>query len=62
MHINILNGCLLLAWILITAGGLVLNIGAGLLLSGVVLILLVLYLVAKFGVYSPKPSKTHEEN
>lgn len=62
MHINILNGCLLFAWLLITAGGVILNVGAGLLLSGVVMSLLVFYLVEKFGVYSPKSSKPNEGN
>jgi hypothetical protein len=60
MHIHILNGCLLLAWLLITIGGLLLNIGAGLLGSGLVLIVLVIYLSRIFGVYTPKADKREE--
>lgn len=60
MHIHILNGCLLLAWLLVTIGGLLLNIGGGLLGSGLVLIALVIYLSRMFGVYTPKTDKQNE--
>lgn len=62
MHINIMNGCLLFAWLLVTLGGVLLNLGVGLLLSGFTLIALVLFLVKKFGAYVPKTDKPHEED
>jgi hypothetical protein len=58
MHIQILNGCLILAWLLVTAGGLLLNVGAGLLVSGLVLIGMAIYLSRTFGVYAPQNPKT----
>lgn len=58
MHIHILNGCLILAWLLVTAGGLLLNVGAGLLLSGLVLIGMVIYVSRSFGVYMSENTTT----
>lgn len=60
MHIHILNGCLILAWLLVTGGAMLLNIGAGLLISGLVLIALVIYLSRSFGVYVPKSPDTKQ--
>lgn len=58
MHVRVFNGCLLLGWLLVTAGGILLSPGAGLAASGVLLILLAL-LGARIsgGLYVPKADK-----
>jgi multisubunit Na+/H+ antiporter MnhE subunit len=60
MKLSILNLYLTLSWVLITIGGCVLNLGAGLIVSGVVLAFLTLFLAHKAGVYVPKPETETE--
>lgn len=55
MNIAILNISLLLAWLLITIGGVLLNVGAGLITSGIMLAALTLFLAHRFGVYGTQP-------
>ena len=54
MHVNVFNGCLLLGWLLVLAGGVMLLPGAGLAVAGVLLIALAL-LAARVagGIYMP---------
>jgi hypothetical protein len=42
MHVHVFNVCLLLGWLLVLAGGVLMNVGAGLAAAGVLLIVLVL--------------------
>lgn len=51
MNVTILNISLLLAWLLITIGGVLINIGAGLVASGITLAAFTLLLALRFGVY-----------
>lgn len=57
MNIKLLNIYLLVAWLLITAGGIMLNTGAGMVASGVVLAMLVIFLAHRFGVYAQESEK-----
>ena len=54
MHVNAFNACLFIGWLLVLAGGVWLNRGAGLAVAGVLLILLAL-LSARVagGIYIP---------
>lgn len=54
MNIEILNRYLALSWVLITIGACILNIGAGLIVSGIVLLCLTLFMARFAGVYSAK--------
>jgi multisubunit Na+/H+ antiporter MnhE subunit len=58
MHIKILNMSLLAAWLLITAGGIIVNVGYGLMVSGFVLLVLAAVLAWRIGVYSTTPGET----
>lgn len=51
MNIKIFNLCLLIGWVMVTAGAMVLNIGAGLCAGGVLLILLTLLTVKIGGLF-----------
>ena len=58
MHIHAFNGGLLIGWLLVLAGGLVLNPGLGLAVGGLLLIGLVL-VSARIagGIYVPEPKR-----
>ena len=51
MNLLTFNIALLLGWLLASAGGIILNIGAGLLMSGLLLIALTLFSAWRFGLY-----------
>ena len=51
MNLQTFNVALLLGWFLASAGGIVLNLGAGLLLAGLLLIALTLFSGHRFGLY-----------
>ena len=40
MHVHIFNACLLVGWLLVLGGSVLLNVGAGLAVGGVLLIVL----------------------
>lgn len=55
MHVHVFNVCLLLGWLLVLAGGVLLNVGAGLAAAGALLIVLVLVSArVAGGLYVPK--------
>ena len=51
MNLLTFNVVLLLGWLLASAGGILLNVGAGLLLAGLLLIALTLFSARRFGLY-----------
>jgi len=51
MNLLTFNIALLLGWLLASAGGIILNIGAGLLMTGLLLIALTLFSARRFGLY-----------
>lgn len=55
MNVHVFNATLLVGWLLVLAGGIVLNVGAGLLGAGLLLIVLV-FAVARVagGVFVPR--------
>ena len=53
MNLLTFNIALLLGWLLASAGGIWLNVGAGLLLAGLLLIALTLFSARRFGLYLP---------
>jgi len=62
MHLAIFNICTAIAWILISAGAIMLNVGAGLIICGVTLAVMVVYLSLRFGVYVPKAKDESEKS
>lgn len=54
MKVSVFNACLIAAWLLASAGGIILNLGAGLAASGVLLAALTVVVAARFGVYEEK--------
>ena len=54
MNIHVFNAALLIGWLLVLAGGVLLNVGAGLVAAGVLLILLVFVGVRLGGLNGPK--------
>ena len=51
MNLLTFNIALLLGWLLASAGAILLNLGAGLLLAGLLLIALTLFSARRFGLY-----------
>lgn len=60
MNVTIFNRCLIVAWLLLTAGACSISVAAGLATCGGVLLALTLYVGDKFGVYQ-QPQKTETE-
>lgn len=61
MHIYIFNAALLVAWLLVLVGGVLLNLGAGLIAAGVMLLVLVSWSIRLGGgVYAPTRSQKGE--
>ena len=56
MNIKIFNACLLVGWLMVTIGGCILNIGAGLCAGGALLIGLTLAMVKIGGLFVAKGS------
>jgi hypothetical protein len=55
MNANIFNICLLIGWLLALAGGVYLNVGAGLVAGGILLLVIVFAVARVAGVYVPAP-------
>ncbi|MGO4154350.1 hypothetical protein [Cupriavidus sp. YAF13] len=56
MNARLFNVCLLLGWLLVLAGGCLLNAGAGLIFAGLLMLALVLIVARMAGIYvSAKP-------
>lgn len=53
MNAYIFNICLLLGWLLVLAGGVLLNLGGGLIFAGLLLLLIVLVVTRMVGIYVP---------
>jgi len=51
LNIKIFNACLLVGWVMATAGGMILNLGAGLCGGGVLLIALTIGMVKIGGLF-----------
>ena len=51
MNINIFNASIAVGWLMFLGGSLMLNVGAGLVSSGLLLLSLVLYVARASGVY-----------
>jgi hypothetical protein len=60
MNAHIFNACLLIGWLLASAGGVMLNVGAGLVGGGLLLLVIVLLVARIAGVYLPKPKEGDE--
>lgn len=60
MNLNVFNGCLIAAWLMITVGAACIYLPAGLLTGGVALVSLTLFVGARFGVYQ-QDEKTKPE-
>jgi hypothetical protein len=54
VNINIFNACLLVGWIMVTAGAMIISIGAGLCAGGALLIGLTLVTARIGGLFIPK--------
>lgn len=53
MNAHIFNICLLVGWLLALAGGALLNLGAGLIFAGLLLLAIVLVVTRMVGIYVP---------
>ena len=62
MNLLTFNVALLLGWFLASAGGIVLNVGAGLLLSGLLLIALTIFCARRFGLYLADKGQVHPKD
>lgn len=62
MSLLTFNIALLLGWLLASAGGVILNAGAGLLLSGLLLIALTLFSARRFGLYLTGEKEAQRED
>jgi hypothetical protein len=60
MNAHIFNICLLVGWLLTLAGGVYMNVGAGLVGGGVLLLVVVFAVARMAGVYMPA-AKTDED-
>ncbi|MER2537648.1 MAG: hypothetical protein ABTQ26_00250 [Azonexus sp.] len=61
MNIKIFNACLLIGWLLVLAGGLLINPGPGLIGAGLLLVILVLIVSRLAGIYAdPETTETPE--
>lgn len=54
MNLRIFNASLLIGWLLVLAGGVIVNVGWGLAIGGGVLLLLALLSAYIAGIYEPK--------
>lgn len=57
MNAYIFNICLLTGWLLALAGGALLNLGAGLIFAGLLLLAIVLVVTRMVGIYVPNREK-----
>lgn len=57
MNIHIFNACLLIGWIMVTAGAMVLNLGAGACVGGALLIALTFATARMGGLFINKDSE-----
>lgn len=58
MHVHVFNACLLLGWVLVLAGGVMLNVGAGVAVAGLLLIVLVFVAMrVAGGLYVPQKAE-----
>lgn len=53
MNAHLFNACLFCGWLLVLAGGCLINVGAGLIGSGLLLLTLVIFVARLAGVYVP---------
>jgi hypothetical protein len=60
MNIKVFNLCLLLGWLMVLAGGVVLNPGWGIAIAGTLLLVLTLATAYIAGIQAPKPGDTGE--
>jgi hypothetical protein len=54
MNAHLFNSCLLIGWLMALAGGCLVNLGAGLIGGGLLLLVLTLFIARFGGVYLPK--------
>ncbi|MFM0256091.1 hypothetical protein [Paraburkholderia sediminicola] len=54
MNAHIFNICLLIGWLLALAGGVLLNLGGGMIFAGLLLLAIVLVVTRMVGIYVPK--------
>ncbi|MFM0506678.1 hypothetical protein [Paraburkholderia sp. RL17-373-BIF-A] len=54
MNAHIFNICLLIGWLLSLAGGVLLNLGGGMIFAGLLLLAIVLVVTRMVGIYVPK--------
>ena len=54
MTLQVFNNCIIAGWLLTTIGGIALNVGAGLIGSGLLLIALTGVMAHLAGIYAPK--------
>jgi hypothetical protein len=57
MNLKVFNVCLLLGWLMILGGGVMINVGWGIAISGGLLLLLSLVSAYVVGLYQPKESQ-----
>ena len=60
MHIKLFNVCMLLGWLMVLAGGVLINPGWGIAIAGGLMLVLVLAVAYVGGLYEPKAPKTGE--
>lgn len=54
MNARLFNACLLLGWLLVIAGGCLVNVGYGLVFAGLLLLVMVFIVARVAGVYVPE--------
>ena len=62
MNVTVFNRCLIAAWLLVTAGAFSVSVSVGLFTCGGVLLILTLYVGAKFGVYQQANQPENEDD
>jgi hypothetical protein len=55
MDLRVLNVCLLLGWLMVTAGGIIVHPGWGIVGGGLTLIVLTVVMAIMGGVFQPRP-------
>jgi hypothetical protein len=53
MNVNVFNAMLLAGWLLVLVGGVLLNVGAGLAVGGLLLIVLTIFVSRVAGIFVP---------
>jgi hypothetical protein len=62
MNVQIYNACMVVAWFMLTLGGMLYRVDVGLMIGGVSLAALTLFVALRYGIYHPKKVKKVDGN